>query len=657
MEDNNVVAGLERTHADMDPCQYVREIYQNSIEAGATDIRFGIDKVAFEIYKVKRGVVIDNGPGIPKDKIKDLINKKNSTSKQTGEADQNFGVGLKVAGLPRNQVGIIVMCRTEQRPKGFMIWLAYGEDVNRNKTAGLNGLISYEQWFDYRSPEIEVHEEPVPLDLIDFQEVKESGYDSFSIWGIDWMAWWDHHTKNKTGTAVILLGNDVNEHTFNHLTTEGRTFLQSRYLSYENNPVFARMKSKTSNAIEHYTLRSPIDTLLANCVDYGTLVYKKNWKCHYFLLNENLLITSEKYQANRTSLVSNGFKEILLYKNELYGDYTNLHALTVASIRNSWGIHYQGVGNRVVIIVEPPVFSKNTKRGVYPNEARSKLSWKESKKSAPLQTIPLEDVRKYFKKNMPESIRELIEEEATKELLEAKESRVAKELSKWLSIPKDNRKTKFGQGLLIHHLNGNQFGDQFTGDLFDIHNQFKPGNPSPNPGPNHKPRKKLSAEELKNREEKRKAREQAEQKRQEPPSVYFHKQSEAQAEEWFMRNGEWQVAYYEKPGVNGQGNKLRINQNHDCFWGYVNCVEDWLKLKGHTMMHKTQIITYIIKPFWEDYGPCAIQHAKTIPSIKRDKEGFASERLTYAFIGNIHFLKEKIHMYHKNFLKANPSQC
>ena len=95
MEDNNIVAGLERTHSDMHSFQYIREIYQNSVEAGATDIRFGLDKSAYK-FGLRRGIVIDNGPGIPKNKIKNLINKKNSSSKEIGGADQNFGVGLKV---------------------------------------------------------------------------------------------------------------------------------------------------------------------------------------------------------------------------------------------------------------------------------------------------------------------------------------------------------------------------------------------------------------------------------------------------------------------------------------------------------------------------------------------------------------------------------
>ena len=65
-----------------------------------------------------------------------------------------------------------------------------------------------------------------------------------------------------------------------------------------------------------------------------------------------------------------------------------------------------------------------------------------------------------------------------------------------------------------------------------------------------KTKKDPTEEELKKKEEKRKAREQAEKKRQEPPTVTFHKQSEDQAEEWFKRNGQWQVAFYEEPGAN-----------------------------------------------------------------------------------------------------------
>ena len=647
MEDNNVVEGLERTFADMHPCQYVREIYQNSVEAGATDIRFTMDKVALKVYGVKRGVGIDNGPGIPKDKIKDLINKKNSSSKGTGGADQNFGVGLKVAALPKNQYGLIVMCRTKERPKGFMIWLCYGQDHNGNTVAGTKALISLEQENDYRSG---VTDEPTPNDLIDFQEIEDSNYESFEYHGIDWMSWWDCNSKNKTGTAVILCGNEVNENTFDHLSIEGRKFLSSRYLTYRVKPTFKRIDEDG----RRYHLNDPKDSLHKYSLDQGCIHFK-SWKIYYFVSD---LRNPQKRQKESTPLTHKKFKEIILYKNELYGDFENLHPLTIASLRNNWGIFYKSVGDRVTIIVEPPVYTRKKPRGVYPNEARSKLSWKDSKDSVPVQTIPLEDLRKYFKNNMPESIKQLIEEQANQELNQSKESKVAKELNKWMTIPKDKRKHKQGQGLLISNPNGHLIGGNLTGGLFNQLNE-KVDNPQPPYiDPNPKPKPKPTEEELERKEKKRKARELAEKKRQEPPEVFFHKQSEAQAEEWFKRNGQWQVAFYEPPGVNEQGNKLRINQNHDCFWHYLNLVEDWLKSKGYKM-HKTQIMSCIIKPFWEDFGPTAIQHAKAIPSVKQDKiNGFAPERLSFAFYGaGLFCLKFRMSFYFKNFQKENPEQC
>lgn len=655
MEDNNVVEGLHRTYENMDPCQYVREIYQNSVEAGATDIRFTMDKLAKEVLGVDRGVGIDNGPGIPKDKIKDLINKKNSSSKNTNGPDQNFGVGLKVAALPRNQYGLIVMCRTEERPKGFMIWLCYDFDHNENLIAGTKALISLEQWNDYNDGTIN---ELVPNDLIDFQEVQDAHYDSFTFHGIDWMSWWDANSKNETGTAVILCGNKEDEDTLNHLISDGRSFLQSRYLSYEDKkPYFFRRDNTQKRTGSERKLEDPKNSLIKSSLDFGEIYYK-SWKISYFVKN----ITKDRQRGtnNLTALNHNKFKEVILYKNELYGDYTSLHPLSIAAQRNSWGIFYKSVGDRVTLIIEPPIYNKRTGKGVYPNEARSQLSWKDSKDATPVQTIPLDKLKAHFIKNMPESIRQLIEDEHTLEMSEYKKSKVAEELNQWLSIPKDKRKSKSGEGVLIADPRGTLIGGLPTGDLFSNlkANQSNTDDDETDKDKTKKDKTKKdpTEEELKKKEEKRKAREQAEKKRQEPPTVTFHKQSEDQAEEWFKRNGQWQVAFYEEPGANGQGNLLRINQNHDCFWGYMNLVEDWLKAKGKKM-HKAEIFQHIVRPFWEDYAPCKIQHAKTIQATKRDKDGFAPERLTFAFYGDIHFLKPLISIYYKRFKKGNVGQC
>ena len=648
MEDNNIVAGLERTHSEMDPCQYVREIYQNSIEAGATDIRFTIDKLAKKSLGVSRGVGIDNGPGIPKNKIKDLINKKNSSSKKTGNHDENFGVGLKVAALPRNQYGLIVICRTEQKPKGFMIWLAYGLDANNNKSAGLKSLISDEQvqsWIDGYSSE------PIGQDLIDFEDI-EKEYDSFTIDGIDWMSWWDVNSTNETGTAIVLCGNSKEENTFEHLIYKGRKFLLSRFLKFKARPKFLEKDTNSDGKriYKHMSLHDPIDVLKNYSIDSGTLIYK-SWKLHYFLKGDDPKITMPL--SMNGALIHQKFKEVILYKNELYGDFASIKGQALASIRNSWGIFYKSVGKRVTLIVEPPIYTKQYKRGVYPNEARSKLSWKSYNEEAPTQTLPLDDLKKHFIDNMPKSIRDLINEAIEGESADKIESQSAKQYQKYLSIPKDKRQIKKGIGLLIKDRDGLSLGGDTTEDLFHrLQNNGVRPEPGPTPpNPNPKP-KKLSAEELARKEQKRKAREEAEKKRQEPPQVIWIDQGHEQAEEWFFRNGFWQAANYEKPSLGSSSNVLRLNKNHEFVWFYFNMAEEWLKERNHKMT-KEQILEIFVRLYWIEVGPGVIQHMKGIPSIYKDKDGFAPERLTAAFCGRLLEFRRELHLIWKKKQKRD----
>ena len=648
MEDHNIVAGLERTHSDMHSFQYVREIYQNSVEAGATDIRFIKDKI-IESFDINKGAVIDNGPGIPKDKIKNLINKKNSSSKEIGGADQNFGVGLKVAGLPKNKIGIVVICRTKDRPKGFMIWLAYGEDRNGYTTAGLKGLISLEQWMDYDNPELDM-EEPIAKDLIDFQEMEDAGYSKFTIDEIDWMSWWSTHTKNETGTAIILLGNKANEDTFKKLVLEGKRFLSSRYLNYPVRPKFRR---PDRDSFVH--MNDPIESLKRFSIDNGCITFN-SWKIYYYVANQK---DAQKYQEYQTTLTHKTFKQVLLYKNEIYGEHTNLNHQTIASLRNSWGILYKSVGDRITIIVEPPVFCEGNETGVYPNEARSKLSWKDSKDSAPLQNIPLDEVKHYFKKNMPGSILELIKQESSKESNESKPSKLANELKKYLSVPKDRNKSNRGQGILISNLNGDLFGGDPTGQLFNQQGQkneiVPPPPPPPPPEPNPKP--EPTAEELEELNKKKKAKQQAQKFRQEPPRVLWEtKEENDQFDEWFKRNGDYHVCYYERPQINNSGNKLRLNTYHEGFNSYKKVVNEWLTKKSLSMT-EPDIMKYMIKPAFNELLPIKIQNAKSISCIKHSDIAHSVEALSWLIMGEQFDIKPKLNHYYNDFIKENPGKC
>ena len=651
MEDKNVIAGLERTYRTMNPSQYVREIYQNSVEAGATDIRFTIDKLAHRSLGVKRGVGLDNGPGIPKNQILQLINNKNSSSKKVGGEEDNFGVGLKVSALPRNKYGLIVLSRTEEHPEGFMIWMAYEEGENGAVYAGAKELTSDENYQDYYN-DGEIFIEAV----VDFAEVKERNYDSYTIDGIDWLKWWSVNRvskKHKTGTAVIMLGNHEQENTFTPMGFEGRNFLQSRYLTFD--PVRPKVYADVKNCFQCQTLYNPIYALEKKKKNSWSRNYK-GYNVYIYLLNPNNINFLKTVRANYTPLAScQSFTEAIIYKNEVYGDFDTIGPQARAAQSRSWGLWSNKVAKRITILVEPPAYTAQTKHGVYPNEARSMLSWKESEDAQPSNVIPMDELKAFFQKNMPEEIKELLHEAALEDIINIKKSKSAEELSKWMKIPRDKRRFKKGNGLLLANKNGIELGGHSSQDLFGkiVDPKNNKPNPGPNsePNPNPKPKEPPTEEELKKKEEKRKAREAQEKKRMEPPKVVFIRQHHEDAEGRFKINGLWQSAFYQPPSASGEeGNILWINQDHNLFYGYVNAASEWLQKKNKPMTDAA-IVQHIVRPFWEEYAPCAIQHAKSLPNSKRDKDTFSPERLTWLFLGSIHHMIPKINSFYKAFQK------
>jgi len=648
MEDKNVIAGLERTYRTMNPAQYVREIYQNSVEAGAQNVRFTYDKLAQRTTSIYKAIGLDDGPGIPKDKILELINNKNSSSKKVGGEEDNFGVGLKVSALPRNQYGLIVLCQTKEHPRGFMIWMAYDQSEDGEKSAGVKGLTSDECWRSHLDEDAELFIDHV----VDFQEVIDRQYGSYVIDGIDWLKWWSINRLNKkhtTGTAVVMLGNHPQENTLEHLQTKGTAFLRSRYLTFNNvRPNVPKTDGRDiiADGVSTYRINNPIQALLKKTVQSWKLKHKE-WTLLVFLKKP---VEKRETTADRTPLISQKFTEATVYKNELYGDFETITAQSRAALSRSWGLWSKKVSKRITLLIQPPAYTTETKCGVYPNEARSTLSWKDSEEAQPTTTLPIDELKAFFQKNMPEEIKDLLLEVAIEDLTNITKSKAAEDYDKWLKIPKDGRKIKAGNGLLISHSSGDQLGGDSIDDLFNpksdqesVDSDLNPPNP-PKP-----PKPPLTKEELEQKEAKRKARQAQEAKRKESPTVRFIRQSNEDAEGRFKLDGIWQAAFYQPPSVSGeQGNILWVNQDHDLFRGYVTAAYDEL-VKRKTPMPKTAIVEHVVKPFWEEYAPCAIQHAKGLPSSKKDKDTFSPERLTWLFLGSVHFLFPKLREYYKKY--------
>ena len=113
----------------------------------------------------------------------------------------------------------------------------------------------------------------------------------------------------------------------------------------------------------------------------------KDWTLLIFLKKG---VKSNKGAENTTPLTYQKFIEATVYKNELYGDFDTITAQSRSASSRSWGLWSNKVAKKITLLIQPPAYTKETKCGVYPNEARSTLSWKDSEEAQPTTTLPMD---------------------------------------------------------------------------------------------------------------------------------------------------------------------------------------------------------------------------------------------------------------------------
>lgn len=160
--------------------QWAREFLKNSLEAEATKVEFGIEWQAVEKFGVYRRTVADNGVGMTKDQLLLFFSTLGEGAKRIGGVHDNFGVGAKIASLPWNPQGVVVISYKDG--KGSMI-------------------------------RIELNAETAEYELVEFQSQRGASYvinpSEVADWGddVNWSAvapeWARQH-----GTVVVLLGSE-----------------------------------------------------------------------------------------------------------------------------------------------------------------------------------------------------------------------------------------------------------------------------------------------------------------------------------------------------------------------------------------------------------------------------------------------------------------
>jgi len=103
--------------------QWAREFLKNSLEAGATRVEFGIEWQAVEKNGVYRRVIADNGSGMSSEELLNFFSKLGEGAKRIGGVHDNFGVGAKIASLPWNPQGVVVISYQDGRAAMIQIQL------------------------------------------------------------------------------------------------------------------------------------------------------------------------------------------------------------------------------------------------------------------------------------------------------------------------------------------------------------------------------------------------------------------------------------------------------------------------------------------------------------------------------------------------------
>jgi hypothetical protein len=359
----NMTFMIDRLHKDCSPLQFIRELTQNSIEAIKAlptkkgEIFWDVDWNRYTLTGVHKLVVIDTGIGMTGEEMVQYINSL-SSSMHMQSIEGNFGVGAKIAAVPRNHVGLVYLSWKEGR--GYMI------HVWRDPLSGVYGLRRFERpdgSFEYWT----AIEDTIKPEAID-----------------------------KHGTMVILLGNADDEST---ITAPSGALMPSRWiLRYLNSHYFRFPKGIGLKAREgwelpkgdsHNFLRTVTGMqgwLDKNCSESGA-VSLTNAKAHWWILNEKLDLDA----GHHTS----GGHMAALYGDELYEVQSGRAGV---SRLQSFGVIFGH--QRVAIYVEP---KNGTENRVIANTARTALLLNDD-------PLPWLEWAAEFRASLPGAIKKLVEE-------------------------------------------------------------------------------------------------------------------------------------------------------------------------------------------------------------------------------------------------------
>jgi Histidine kinase-, DNA gyrase B-, and HSP90-like ATPase len=357
---------LDRLGEDCHPLQFLRELTQNAIEAiartkgGQGQITWDVDWTHYDLEGVYKLCIVDHGDGMTGDEMVRFINQLSSSVAEQS-VHGNYGVGAKIAAATRNHAGLIYLSWKDGHGSMIHLW--------RDPATGQYGLRQFERPDGSFGHYAEV-EDSVKPDIIK-----------------------DH------GTKVVLMGRSETADTMRppeSVASPSRwiaKYLNTRYLEIPAGiAIKARegwehpLSDKDRNILRTITGQAPY---LAKHSDAAGQVQLSGAVAHWWLLkNEDAL-------TQNSGFIESSGHTAALYKNELYE--------MLSGRAGRARLQHFGVllgHNRVVIYVEP-VNGTSTK--ITTNTARTQLLVNN-------EPLPWSEWAVEFQEQMPEAIKQLMEE-------------------------------------------------------------------------------------------------------------------------------------------------------------------------------------------------------------------------------------------------------
>jgi hypothetical protein len=372
--------------------QWAREFLKNSLEAGANKIEFGIEWQAVEKNGVYRRTISDNGAGMTKDELLIFFSTLGEGAKRIGGVHDNFGVGAKIASLPWNPEGVIVISYKDGKPS--MI-------------------------------QIELDPDSAEYQLLEFQSEKGTTY-AINPADVDWGSDINWSTiapewAREHGTTIVLLGGEDSRDTILGNPKAGENaikglsvYLNSRFWDLthvEVTVVELRNERKTSwpnGPADRDDARRPNNRRIMGAKYYLDGITGKDGKLSALGVvpvdQRRVNVHWYLWEGERPAIHSYAKKPGYIgikYKDELF-ELTNHKAHF-----RYFGVADATVQQNLFFILEPQLFDPQVGLwGVHPDQSRNRLIFSgNGEKGA---TIPLPDWGNEFSETMPEEIREAI---------------------------------------------------------------------------------------------------------------------------------------------------------------------------------------------------------------------------------------------------------